>query len=430
MTSAIELHKFQEKAFYSKKKITIMSAGIQSGKTFTGALCQGDRIWNSPKDGNHIIVAPTYKMLQQATLPKFLSLYEKYGKYNDQKGVFKFRFGPTVYIRSSTDPHSIEGITDVYSIWADEAGMFSKYFWENVEGRAALKRAPIYITTTPYYLNWLYHIVEEARKGKRDDILLLEFKSIDNPYFPREEYFRQKALLDPVRFAMKFDGVFGRIEGLVFKEIHTMASIKMPVGTRYFGGVDWGYTHPFVLVVRAYTPDGKHYRVAEFYKTGLLIDEMTDIAKSYKAIYNIEMFICDPAEPKSIASFNKEKLNAIPGNNNIMLGLSEHNKLIKQKRFFIFDDTNPFGTDEYSAYHYPEKKDLKIDQDQKEQMPVDADNHGIDADRYVTMFLEAGKAGKRLTPKNNTDNSGIPRDQLKRLEWLKRGGSSRQNRNY
>jgi hypothetical protein len=41
--------------------------------------------------------------------------------------------------------------------------------------------------------------------------------------------------------------------------------------------------------------------------------------------------------------------------------------------------------DELETYHYPEDKDLKPDQDQKEIVPVDQTNHCLDSDRYCTI---------------------------------------------
>ena len=419
-----KLHKFQETAFYSDKPIIVMSAGIQSGKTTLGAIWSGYKAYKGPKTANHIIVAPTYKILQQATLPKFLQLYGKNGTYNKVESTFRWAFGPTTFIRSLTDPNAIEGITDVESIWADELGMFSRYAWENVMGRAAFKQAQIIGTTTPYALNWLYRMWKENNDGKRDDVEFVTFKSIDNPFFPKKEFERQQRLLDPIRFKMKYEGIFGQMEGLVFPDIVSIPSIPLPAGTRYYAGVDWGYTNPFALVIRALTPDGFHYRVAEYYKTKLTIDEMVGICLARKSLYNIELFVCDPAEPKSIASFNKAGLNAIPGNNHIRAGLDVHARIIKENRFFIFEDMNPNGLDEYASYHYPEEREIKIDDHTKEQLPVNQHNHSIDADRYISMYLEDVKNIK--APIHSTEKNVLarPKDNQDRIRWLKKGGSS------
>jgi len=421
----IQLHSFQEKAFLSKKQIVINAAGIQSGKTSLGAIWTHKRSAEIEPTDNLIIVAPTYKILQQATLPKFLQFAGKMGTYNKVDSFFKYHHGPTVYIRSLTDPNSIEGITDVEGVWLDEGGLISRYAWENVTGRAAFRQATVMVTTTPYSMNWMYQLWKEWKAEKRDDVDFFSYKSIDNPHFPKAEYDRQKRILDPVRFAMKYMGVFGKMEGLVFPEVVFLKSFVLPLGTRYYAGVDWGFRNPFALTIRALTPDGIHYRAAEFCKSGLTIDECVQVARARQQIYNIELFVCDPSNPAAIENFNRAGLKAMGGENDVVEGIDRHRTLIKDQKFFVFEHENPHGYDEYNSYHYAEPQDLKRDQDAKEQVPVAQNDHSIDADRYLTMYLTDAQVSNKRIPVLPENDRQIPEDSLKRLEWLKKGGSSR-----
>jgi PBSX family phage terminase large subunit len=421
--TTFQLHKFQEQAFISDKRIIVIAAGIQSGKTTTGALWIGNKAGQIPENSNLIICAPTYKILTQATLPKFLQVFKQFGSYHKVDSIFKFHSGPTAYIRSLTDPNALEGITDVEAIWLDEGGLISRYAWENVEGRSAFRQAPILISTTPYALNWMFRMWEEWRGGKRDEVEFVQFTSKDNPHFPDEEFERQRRLLDSRRFQMKYMGQFGKMEGLVYERVNTCKSFNLEQGTKYYGGIDWGYTNPFVLTVRAITPDGVHYRIAEFYKSGLMIDEVVRICEQRKQIYNISMFIADPSAPAYIEALNRAGLTCIPGNNDVRAGIDEQSRLFKEEKFFIFEDDNPNGIDEYNTYHYPEPRDYRIDEDQKEPDPVKANDHGCDADRYVTMHLV--KAQKIHMGVDAANQAQMPRDIIKRKEWLIRGGSSR-----
>ena len=406
----------------SQKRIIVLAAGIQSGKTTFGALWIGNRAAQIPPTHNLIIAAPTYKILAQATLPKFLQVYGAFGTYNKVESTFKFQNGVTVYIRSLTDPNSMEGITDVEGIWLDEGGLISRYAWENVEGRSAFRQAPIVISTTPYALNWLYFMWEDWKKGMRDDVDFIHFTSRQNPFFPDAEFERQRRLLDPRRFNMKYMGQFGKMEGLVYESINTCTSHKLPTGTKYVGGIDWGYTNPFVISVRAVTPDGIHYRVAEFYKSGLMIEEIVSICIQRMHIYGIEYFIGDPSAPANIEALNRGGAPCIPGNNNVRAGIDAHSLLIKEERFFIFKDDNPMGLDEYGTYHYPEPKEHAIDEDRKEPEPVKAFDHGCDADRYVTMHFATA------TQVHRAKDAGLnkrPEDIIQRKKWLMQGGSAR-----
>ena len=390
----------------------------------TGGIWIPHRSTEIKPTDNLIIAAPTYKILTQATIPRFLQYAKGMGTYHKVDSIFKFNHGPTCYIRSLTDPNAMEGITDVEGIWLDEGGLISLYAWENVMGRAAFRQAKVMVTTTPYSLNWMFQLWKDWKSGKRDDVDFFSYRSIDNPFFPVAEYERQRRILDPIRFAMKYDGQFGKMEGLVYPEVKFIKEIALPAGTRFIGGVDWGYTDPFALVIRAITPDGVHYRVAEYAKDRLDIDDIIQIVKARKQLWNIERFICDPSRPDYIAKFNKAGLKASGAKNDIEEGISEHRQLMRTQRFFVFEEQNPHGFDEYGQYHYPEPKDLKIDEDSKEQLPVDKNNHTLDADRYVTMHLR-DRPNSRRQPSSPENDRQMPKDALKRLEWLKKGGSTR-----
>ncbi len=103
-------------------------AGVQSGKTFLGVHWTGKEIQEFP-DKNGIIVAPTYKILQQATLKKFFDIFPELRRYyKEQKGEINLPTGGTVFVRSADSPLGIEGIT-AHWVWLDEGGMTSLLTW-------------------------------------------------------------------------------------------------------------------------------------------------------------------------------------------------------------------------------------------------------------------------------------------------------------
>ena len=426
----IELFPKQEQFFDCENRINLYIGGIQSAKTTTGALkmlVKGILEYRDPLD-TFIIFADTYKTLYQATLPKFLSYAKPYGKMNKQSGEFRTHWGSTVYCRTATEPESMEGITNVRRIWGDEVGKVSRYFFENAMGRAAFKECPIDATTTPYSMNWLSQLYRDAKDGKRPDVDLVHCRSIDSPYFPKAEYERQKRILDPRRFLLKYEGEFGVMEGLVYDHYQKtlVKSHLLPSGTIYYAGIDWGYRDPFALVLRAITPGGIHYRVGEYIKTNLTISEIVNVVKGYNGIYKFKGVPCDPSQPAHIEELCRHGIPAYAADNDIRFGIDTHYALMKNEQYFIFEDANPIGVDEYSSYHYPEEIELKTDESQKERMtiPVDQNNHSLDADRYLSIEL-AKTTGQKITPKTPHDGSTRPRDIAKRLEWLKKGGSSR-----
>lgn len=389
----------QVEAYTSQARETFYVGGIQCGKSTVGALWMRKQMaLHTQEDDSFIIAAPTYKVLSQATMRAFRKFAKGIGRYHETKAEFKIHGGGTIYVRTATDPESMEGITNVRGAWLDEAGLVSRYFWENVQGRCAFKEAPIFCTTTPYAMNWMSQTAKEIQEGKYEG-KLIQLRSIDSPYFPKAEYDRQKQKLDPRRFAMKYEGQFGQMQGLVYPELNIMRSIPIPAGSVYYAGIDWGYTDPFVLVIRAVTPQGIHFRVGEFYKTGLIASEIMNIVKARHSIFHFRHVFCDPSRPEYIQELCMAGVPAVAANNDIRLGIDKHTELIRSKRFFIFEDTNPLGLDEYRTYHYPEPEELGFDDDSKEMLPVDANNHGTDCDRYISAGTVYLGSLARLTPK-------------------------------
>lgn len=388
----------QDRAIMSDKPIVSLFTGIQFGKTTAGGIKTRHKLIEHGKDGNNfLILAPTYKILQQSTLPAFMAICGDLGEYNKVDAAFRLYAGGTAYFRTGTDPNSIVGITNVMFIWGDEAGLYSLYFWENIQARAAIRKAQIMLTSSPYALNWAYK--ELVRHPERDDLELIQARSDENPYFPKDEYERKRVTMEPRRFSMMFGGDFNKMVGLVYdcfeEHVHVVSPFTLPSGTRFYGGIDWGYTHPFSLVVRAVTPNGFHYQVSEFYRSNMTITDIVKMLKQKKIIWGIERFYCGPDQPGYIEELNRNSLPAIAANNDVKLGVGKHYELIKSNRYFIFSESSPHSIDEYLAYHWPSGSDVEPDKDLKDKNPVKQNDDAMDANRYVTMGTVSMSQEKR-----------------------------------
>lgn len=393
MEDLLKLHQKQSEASLSKKKITLCCSGIQGGKSTIGAIWFLKEVRKyKGSEHNFIIGAPTYKILNQSTLPTFLKYASGLGTYQKNDQEFHFISGSKCYFRTSTDPYSVEGISNVRAIWLDEAGMCKYSFWVNLEGRAARTSAHIFCTTTPYGMNWPYHhLIKPFREGMRDDVSYHEWLSIDNPTFPIHEYERQKKILDPRTFRRKYMGIHERMEGLVYEisEDHFCESKQLPRGTRYFASVDFGFSegHEFAMMIRAITLDGFRYAIDEFKQAGLDPNQQIAVCKSKASIYGIERFYCDPSRPDMISAMNTAGLHAIGfqvGHENhkpLVPGINEHVKLIRSGAYKIFKEKCPNLEDEYSTYHWPEYSEEKA----AKEVPVKVNDHLMDCERMLTV---------------------------------------------
>jgi len=395
----------QNKCIHSDKKIIILACGIQFGKTMAGAIFMKMNMHRhtDPMD-NFIITAPTYKILQQATLPAFLKVMEGYGTFHKVDAMFKMHNGGTCYFRTATDPDSVVGITRVKAIWGDESGLYSLYFHENLQARASFSQAQIIYTTSPYSMNWIYtDYIRPCHRGLEisNEVELVQAKSSENPYFPKEEFERKKRTMDSRRFNMVYGGEFHKLEGLVYscfdEETHVVKPFPLRGKFKIVAGVDWGFTNPAVIEVMAITDEGI-FLVHEWYKAQKTIGEIVEQAARLKSIYDIERFYCDPSSPANIFEFNKAGLTAIPADNNIRPGIDAVYEKMASGKFKVFEGKAPNFLDEVTMYHYPNVEDVKPDADVKDQLPVKQYDHSMDSIRYVIYGLHKSDVSNKRKP--------------------------------
>lgn len=167
----------------------VFHGGIGSGKTRSGAEKFGDIMWRN-RGATHIIAAPTYRMLQDATKPMFFDVIQEKGlSYAYEKTDNKVTlFGDTpVLFRSMDDEQHLRG-PNVAGVWIDEGGqMKTGDAFRVLEGRcrnAEAKERCILVTTTPDGLNWLYDTIEDLRA--KNLCRSYGAKTQDNRYLPKD----------------------------------------------------------------------------------------------------------------------------------------------------------------------------------------------------------------------------------------------------
>lgn len=173
--------------------------------------------------------------------------------------------------------------------------------------------------------------------------------------------------------------------------------------------VDWGFTNPGVILVWAIDADGRMYCVRQVYQTKRLIDWWVEQAKAIQLELKPIVYVCDPAEPAYIRAFQQAGLRAIAANNAIAPGVQAVQKRLQvaedgNPRLFILrgsltdidEDLRESGKptrleDEISGYVWAKGANGKP----LKELPVDVDNHALDAMRYAVMYVDQPRARSR-----------------------------------
>jgi PBSX family phage terminase large subunit len=377
MEKTITLHKYQDEAIFAENKFVAAIAGVQSGKTLGGAVWANIKVNKLETDG--LIVANDYKMLDQSTLRTLFNLNPKLQKfYKQQRGIIEFPNKKRIYIRSAERPESIEGFKVGWA-WGDEAGKWGVDAWINLQARVAMEQGQTFLTTTPDTMNWLYYdFYDRYLKGDKD-FKVVQWKSIDNPYFPKEEYERAKRTMTPLNFRRRYEGTFERMEGLVYAldSSHILEPFKINKKD-CIAGVDFGWTNPSAVIVVMIDNDGVFHIVDEHYRENQTTDELIEVCKNLRDKYGITKFYPDPAEPDRIEEMRRSGLNVREVKKDVLAGISEVQSLLLQHKIKVFKNCK-YTIEEFNKYHFESAEESK---NQKEK-PLPFFDHLMDALRYA-----------------------------------------------
>lgn len=368
----------------SQKRFIGVVSGIQGGKTTIGAiwlLTELQKAREAGKIGDWLIAAPTFKILQQSTLPKFKQYFPRdWGEWKEGNKEFDLAWGGKIYLRSTEDPDKLEGMTCL-GAWLDEAGQMKEQAWINVQGRLSINQGRCIMTTTPYAMNWFFREVFK-KVGVNPDVDVVSWGSGDNPGFPAEEVERAKASLTQAVFERRYLGKFKQLEGLVYPDFepdeHIVAPFDIPANWPRFAGLDFGYSVPAASVCIAEDPqEHVFYVYREFYKKEAALSSIAEFLKRE----NLRYVLADSQGAREIAELNK-----FHGVRNVKacekateIGFERIGKLLREGRLKFFKGRCPNTIDEIEEYHYaapnPDKADGK-------DRPVKKNDHCMDALRY------------------------------------------------
>lgn len=162
--------------------------GVGSGKTYAGAL---ECIRQNPSRG--AVIAPTYRMLMDATLDTVMRIYEQANLIKEWvKSEMRMTThnGLDIIFRSGDDPEKLRG-PNLGWFWLDEAAMMPQLVFQIMLGRLRLDPGRAWLTTTPKGMNWVYDLFG---KGKREDYGMTQCSTRSNIFLP--EYFIESLDVD------------------------------------------------------------------------------------------------------------------------------------------------------------------------------------------------------------------------------------------
>jgi hypothetical protein len=294
----LSMHPGQLRAWDSQKRIVAILAGTQGGKTsFLPWL-----LWREVQRcgaGDYIAATASYDLFKLKFLPALREVFEHlfgWGRYwsgdrlielaDPATGQFQAKRADDpmwgrIILRSAESGGGLESATARAAL-LDEAGQdgFTLDIWEAVRRRVALTRGRLLLGTTIYNMGWLKQQVYdpwEKAKQQHPEIDVIQFDSTENPAFPREEYERARAEMQPWKFDMFYRGRYSRPAGLIYdsfdEHLHLTPRFAIPDEWPRFMGLDFGGVNTAALFYAEEPGTGRLYLYREYLEGGRTAQE-------------------------------------------------------------------------------------------------------------------------------------------------------------
>ena len=167
-------------------------------------------VWATSKD--YKVLRPALLTLRKVITEAGMSI-GKDVKENRGAMTFEFPNGSLIEFKSSDDPQSLRG-AGLDILWMDEAAFIrSEEPWQVMRPALSDKEGMLITTTTPDGKNWFYDefwskdAMSDPNQGR------VEYRSIDNPYFPKTEWEYTKQRYHPLLFAQEYMAAFDSMAG-------------------------------------------------------------------------------------------------------------------------------------------------------------------------------------------------------------------------
>ena len=318
-------------------------------------------------------------------------------------------------------------------VWIEEANLLTRADFDELLSRmrgTASNWWQIMLSTNPDSdQHWIYKDLIQGGMATRH---LAETK--DNIYNPADYAEGTLGMLTGVRKKRLKDGLWVSAEGAVYEdyryETHVIEPFDVPEDWTRFRSVDFGYRNPFVCQWWALDEDDRLYLYREIYmsertvaahcdqikqiESGASRSEWDELDESAKmAVWRSEAsearlirYTVADHDAEDRETMRENGIVTRPASKAIKTGIEKTQERYAiqgdgRARIFFFNDAlvevdtrmsdkkKPTSTvEEISSYQYPPGKDGKPEK----EVPVDVDNHGMDAARYAVMSVDKNTA--------------------------------------
>ncbi|MFE4201111.1 PBSX family phage terminase large subunit [Aneurinibacillus aneurinilyticus] len=390
---------------HDDNRYLILYGGAGSGKSVFAAQKIIYRLLNEEKH-KFLVVRKVARTMRNSVFALFRDVISTWGlskifKITESNMEIRCANGNSIIFVGIDDPEKMKSIHGITGIWIEEASEFEQEDVQQLDlrlrGRTKNYKQMIVSFNPISSFHWLKKVYFDSPKENATvkHTTYLDNKFIDPDYRKVLEDLKDQ---DYTYYTIYALGKWGTLGNIIFKnwEVQDLSEIRQTFD-RFNNGLDFGFSDdPNALVHMHYDNKRKTlYILDELYMTELTNDLL---AEEVKKIIDRQVVTCDSSEPKSIKELCQFGVRAIPakkGPDSVNFGIDW---LKRQK--IIIDVRCVNAKREFERYRWKEDKYGNV-----LRVPVDKDNHLIDAIRYGCEDL--------MTPNTIKANDGFKRHRIK-----------------
>jgi hypothetical protein len=331
---------------------------------------------------------------------------------------------------------TIRGFPGVRVLVIDEAARVPDDLYRSVRPMLAASRGKMVCLSTPYGKRgffyeswakggpeWLRVEVPASKISRIDPEHIEEDRRAFGESYVRQEYFCSfealEGLVYPGFVACKVDQLPRELRGFV--EIGmplTACAAQSPSppegrGGKLVGGIDFGFNDPFVAVWGVLDRDDVLWIMGEHYSRRQTLGYHANRLPRHARWY------ADPSGAREIAELRCANFTISKAINDIAPGIAAVTGRLESGRLKVLASACPNLLAEAELYRYPTEKC-----DRRREVPIDADNHAMDALRYLVSKLDerhlarARKKGWAFWRKSDRDTQEAATPAPVKRPWL------------
>lgn len=215
------------------------------------------------------------------------------------------------------------------------------------------------------------------------------------------EYLETLSTLSGVRRKRLLEGQWAAADGLVYEQfpehvvvatdasgrsVHAPPLFLPSPALRVCASIDWGWSDALACLVGAESHDGSIRVVEELYTTKLALDQLAARLQVMMKRWGIGQFFCDPSRPEIIKQMRRWGIPCVPHKVKMIdTGIALVESRLNAGYLKVYSCcVNTIR--EAGEYEYP--KDRAGD---RKTVPVDKNNHAMDALRYLICGMDYGR---------------------------------------